>query len=256
MRSIIAAVAGAASVLLAACATPSAAVSQPTLEGTAWTLKSLGGAPAAGTAPTLRFEGGRASGSDGCNRYTMPVGIKGFAIEFGPRGASTQMACPEATMRQAQQFAAALAAARTYKMGPEELQLVDAAGKEVAVFTWQTQALAGTRWKANNINNGRGAVVSVVKDSTVTLAFSNDGRVSGSAGCNQFNATYTQTRDQITIAPPATTRKMCPDAAVMEQEAAFVKALASAGTARVEGNRLELRTADGALAAGFVRDGN
>jgi heat shock protein HslJ len=255
MRSIITALASAAAVILSACAGPSLAVSQPTLEGTAWTLKSITGVPVTGSAPTLRFEGGRASGSDGCNRYTTPVSIKGFAIEFGPRGAATQMACPEETMRQAQQFAAALTAARTYKMGAQELLLIDSNGQAVAAFAWQTQSLAGTRWKATSINNGRGAVVSLVKDSRLTLAFSSDGRVSGSAGCNQFNATYTQTREKITIAPPATTRKMCPDAAVMEQEAAFVKALASAATARWEGERLELRTADGALAALFVRDG-
>jgi len=41
---------------------------------------------------------------------------------------------------------------------------------------------------------------------------------------------------------------------VMEQEAAFLKALESVATARVEADRLELRTADGALAAMFTRE--
>lgn len=243
--------------LLASCSTPpAAAVSQPVLEGLAFTATSVRGAPLTGTAPTLRFEGGRASGSDGCNRYSVPVSIRGSAIEFGPRGASTQMACAPDVMERAQQFNAALAAARSYKRGTDDLQLLDAGGTAVATFAVQSQALAGTRWQATGINNGRGALVSLVKDSRVTLAFSGDGKVSGTAGCNNFNGSYTQVRDKVTFAPPATTRKMCPDAAVMEQESAFVQALAGASTARIEGSRLELRKADGALAATFTRDGS
>jgi heat shock protein HslJ len=41
----------------------------------------------------------------------------------------------------------------------------------------------------------------------------------------------------------------------MEQEAAFLKALESVATSRVEADKLELRTADGALAAMFERAG-
>jgi heat shock protein HslJ len=48
---------------------------------------------------------------------------------------------------------------------------------------------------------------------------------------------------------------MCPGEALMAQEQAFLKALASVATARVEGQRLELRTASGSLAATLQRDG-
>jgi hypothetical protein len=40
----------------------------------------------------------------------------------------------------------------------------------------------------------------------------------------------------------------------MEQEAAYLAALQTVSTRRIEGDRLELRTATGALAAVFVRD--
>jgi hypothetical protein len=40
----------------------------------------------------------------------------------------------------------------------------------------------------------------------------------------------------------------------MEQEHAFFKALETAATARIEGNQLELRTADGALALSLERN--
>jgi len=58
----------------------------------------------------------------------------------------------------------------------------------------------------------------------------------------------------LTFASAATTRRMCAEAGVMEQEQAFLKALESAATARMEGNELELRTADGALALSLVRN--
>jgi heat shock protein HslJ len=78
--------------------------------------------------------------------------------------------------------------------------------------------------------------------------------VTGSAGCNNYTSTYTQDGDKLTFAPAAATRQMCVAAGVMEQEHAFFKALESAVTARMEGNQLELRTADGALALSLVRN--
>ena len=58
--------------------------------------------------------------------------------------------------------------------------------------------------------------------------------------------------EKITIGPLASTMKFCNDPeGVMDQEAQYLAALQSAATYRIEGNRLELRTADGALAADF-----
>ena len=59
---------------------------------------------------------------------------------------------------------------------------------------------------------------------------------------------------QLRFQAPAVTRMMCPSDALMEQEQAFLKALSTVASARHEGNRLELRTADGALAVTLVRE--
>ena len=64
---------------------------------------------------------------------------------------------------------------------------------------------------------------------------------------------YTLDGQNITIQPAATTRKMCPGEGVMEQETLFLTALTTAATWSISGNELELRTADGALVAHFVR---
>jgi heat shock protein HslJ len=256
MRRLLAA-AVSMGVLVACSSMTSIAATTPALDGTAWTLKGLTGRTLITPTPTLRFDGGRAAGSDSCNRYTVSVSVKGAGIEFGQRGASTQMACAQDVMNQADAFVAALQAARSYRLAGSELQLLDAAGAPLAVFVAQSQALAGTAWRAVNINNGRGAVVSLVNGTTVTLAFGTDGRISGSAGCNRFTGSYAQDGRKLSLGAPASTRMACPEpAGVMEQEAAFLKALTTVATARVEGERLEMRTADGALAAMFTRAAN
>ena len=118
-----------------------------------------------------------------------------------------------------------------------------------AVFMAQDQSLAGTAWEVTGFNNGRQAVVSVLAGTSLTATFGEDGRVAGSAGCNQYNASFTTDGDKITIGPAASTRRFCAEpAGVMEQEAQFLAALQTAATYTPRGDMLELRTADGALA--------
>jgi heat shock protein HslJ len=244
----------AACLLLCGCA-GMAAGDAPALDGTAWVLASIGGAPVAGEgAATARFEGGRVQGSDGCNRYTAPYERDGASLKIGARGASTMMACPPERMKQAEAFMAALTGARRYRVEGGRLHLLGADGAVLASFDAQPRSLAGTSWKVTGFNNGRLAVVSTLPGTELTLAFSNDGRYSGSAGCNTFNGEFTAQGAKVGFGPAAATRRMCPQpAGVMEQEQQYLKALQSAATAGFEGERLELRTTDGALAATLAR---
>lgn len=67
--------------------------------------------------------------------------------------------------------------------------MLGADGQALAAFHAQSTELAGTSWTATAINNGKEAVASVVKDSTVTLEFVADGkadlRVRSSTGDGQ-----------------------------------------------------------------------
>jgi heat shock protein HslJ len=247
----------AASLLIAACTAMSPAGSPPALNGTAWVLSSLPGhALRPDVTATARFEAGRVQGTDGCNRYTAPYTASGSTVEVGPRGASTQMACPPEVMKQAEAFVGALSRARTYRVVDGQLQLQAADGTVVATFTAQSQSLAGTSWRVTGYNNGKQAVVSVLSGTTLTMAFSGDGKVSGSAGCNRFTAGYTADGQKLTFTPAAATRMMCAAAGVMEQEQQFLKALETVATAQFEGDRLELRTTTGALAMTLTREGS
>jgi heat shock protein HslJ len=236
--------------LLTSCAAMSSTSERPELNGTAWVLSALPGQSLlAETTPTLRFEGGRVSGTDGCNRYSAPYTATGATLAVGPKGASTQMACPPAVMTQAQVFMNALMQARSYRVTAGELELLAADGAALATFAAQSQSLAGTSWHVTGYNNGKQAVVSVLTGTSLTLAFTGDGKVTGSAGCNRYTATYVSEGQKLTFGPAAATRKMCPQPdGVMEQEQQFLQALETVATARFEGDRLELRTAGGQLA--------
>lgn len=232
--------------LLAACVPASP---QPSVDGTAWILATLGGqALTANTTVTLSFENGKASGSDGCNRYGASFTVTGDKLTFGKDMMSTMMACPEPVMKQATAFTKALQSTATYKSDGKQLTLLDGSGKTLATFTAQSTTLGGTTWNVTGINNGKQAVVSVLAGSKLTAEFGTDGKLTGSAGCNNYNTTYGTTGKTIKIGPAATTRKLCADpAGVMEQEAQFVKALQDATVYSMEGNKLELRNASGAL---------
>jgi heat shock protein HslJ len=98
-------------------------------------------------------------------------------------------------------------------------------------------------------NNGKQAVVGILAGSELTLAFAADGKLAGAAGCNNYTASFTTSGERIEIGQAAATRKVCSQPeGIMEQEDRFLNALASAATWRLDGDRLELRTAAGALA--------
>ena len=243
------------SCLLGACAgmSPSAAV--PKLDGTAWVLVSLADRAVLPDAkPTAQFTAGRVQGTDGCNRYFSTYTQTEAAIQVGERGGMSMMACPPAVMQQAEAFMESLTSARSVRLVEGQLELLGAADVVLATFAEQSRSLAGTSWSVTVFNNGRQAAVSPLAGTDLSLAFSGDGRVSGSAGCNTFNGSFTSDGVMLSIGSLATTRRMCAaPAGVMEQEQQFLQALQSAATANFESDRLDLRTADDAIAVMLVR---
>lgn len=241
--------------LLSACSSVTPAADVPPLDGTAWVLASVPGHELVpGSIVTLRFDAGRATGVDGCNRYVTTYSTDGSRLQVLGNGAVTQMACPRPVMLQAVVFMKALADAQSYRIEGGQLQLLGAQGEVLATFAPQSQDVAGTSWQVTGYNNGKAAVVGVLEGTRVTTAFAADGKVSGSAGCNNYMGTYAQSGPSLKFGPTATTRKTCarPEG-VMDQEQRFLKSLESVATGRQEGDRLELRTADGALAVSLAR---
>ncbi len=226
------------------------------LTGTVWAVTELNGQPlVAGTGISAQFTAdGKLGGSAGCNRYLGSYTVSGNEITFSAPMGSTMMMCEQAVMDQEAAYLKALGEAKTFAVQGEKLTLKGGDDTVLAVFQAQSQDLAGSSWEATAFNNGNQAVIGVLEGTTLTLEFDKEGNLSGSAGCNNFTGTYQLDGNQLTVGPLASTMMMCEDPqGVMEQEAQYLAALQSAGTYLIEGDVLELRTKDDALAAMFNR---
>ena len=203
---------------------------------------------------TAQFEAGEVAGSAGCNRYFGSYEVDGDKLSIGPL-ASTLMYChPDGVTDQEMAYLAALGSAASYMVEGDRLEIADSAGQTVLVFGVREPApLTGTTWQMMSDNNGREAVVSPLRGTEITALFGEDGNLSGSAGCNQYTASYQVDDDQITIGPSAVTRMMCAEPeGIMEQESAYLAALGSAATYKIEGDQLELMGAEGKRAVSYV----
>lgn len=99
-------------------------------------------------------------------------------------------------------------------------------------------SLDGTAW----VLNGNDAVI---------LQFE-QGRVSGSDGCNRFNGPYLSRGTSLTIGPPLAATKMACAPLLLQQAARFNQALAATRFFRREGAQLRLLAADGSVRATLV----
>ena len=227
------------------------------LIGTSWTLVSLGEREVPdGPAVTLRFETEvKLGGFDGCNAYTGAFSVDGSTLNIPGEMAATRAACPEPIAGQARAYVEALARAASFAIEGDRLQLRDDSGRAIAAFKAASLTLAGTAWEVVGYNNGKQAVTSVLRGTNITARFEEDGRVTGSAGCNRYFTSWETAAESISIGMPATTRMACaePDG-IMEQEARYLEALHTAASFRFDGDRLVLRTAEGAIAVTLARD--
>jgi heat shock protein HslJ len=98
------------------------------------------------------------------------------------------------------------------------------------------KGLAGTSWQLLQLGpNG------ALSENLPTLAFSTDGKVSGSGGCNTFTGTVTISGKTIKFGALAATKKACSDE-VNAQEAAYFNALEQAHTFEMRATSLLINT--------------
>ena len=95
--------------------------------------------------------------------------------------------------------------------------------------------LQDTRWVLVTLEGE-----SPLPDRAPSAEFAED-QVSGSTGCNTYFSTYEVDGDELTIGTVAVTEMWCMEPeGVMDQEQAFLAALASVTSYRLAGERLEL----------------
>jgi heat shock protein HslJ len=219
-----------------------AAPMTPAIENIEWQRVTAEG-PA--STATLRFEGGRVHGFSGCNRFVGGYVLDGDRIRLDSL-AGTMMACEPAVMAAESAFLAALGGAQRVSVDAGRLTLAgaDDASPPLVFEPAPPPRLDGVNWEVTGFNNGRQAVVGVLADTTLQLAF-DEQAVYGHAGCNRFRAAYSIDGNTISIEPPAATRMFCGGEGVMEQEQQFLAALASATTWSIERGMLDMHRGDG-----------
>jgi heat shock protein HslJ len=99
----------------------------------------------------------------------------------------------------------------------------------------ESPSLEGTRWMLVTLGGE-----ALLPDTAPSAEFSAD-QISGSAGCNTYFGTYEVSGSELGIGDVANTEMWCMEpAGLMDQEQAFLAALASVASYRMAGERLEL----------------
>ncbi len=226
------------------------------LVGTRWkatAYNSGGGAMAGvmdGTTITAVFdEEGKLSGSAGCNDYSSDYTMDGDSLTIGETAKTAQACLDEKVMTQEESYAAALHDIAAYSINNNTLNLHTADGTIAVSYTAvEHTQLAGSEWTIHAYNDGKGGVTTVIADTEITMAFDDDGNVSGSAGCNLYNGRYEAGNEVLSFGTIQSTKKMCIEPEVMEQEAAFLAALATVNSYHIDGDQITMRDGHGSIA--------
>ncbi len=114
-------------------------------------------------------------------------------------------------------------------------------------------ALEGVEWEVSEIDDGKGSIGKPVKRSDAEPLLSRRRRGGGQQRLQPVQGAYTRDGERLTIGQAAATRRACPGIGIMEQEQAFLSALATTATWTLRGEALDLMTADGKRAVTAVR---
>jgi heat shock protein HslJ len=224
------------------------------LAGTSWTLTSLideGGSMApivTGTTVTAIFDAGgiRVSGLAGCNHYSADYTRNGADITI-KSAVRTDMYCgePEGLMDQEDRYLSLLTDVSSYWVEGDRLILSDKEGADLLVLDRAAEVpdlpLVGTDWVLDSYSTGRDAISSVITGTTITAKFTDDSKITGSAGCNHYGGEYLLDGANLSVSSLFSTLMYCGEPeGVMEQEARYLGLFDSVTGYRIDGDRLDL----------------
>ncbi len=234
------------------------------LEGTLWNLVSVGSidtpsAPLADSNFTATFArqptapSGLVFGETGCNNYnaTYVANLNEIKVNLPSKSLAD---CGDGFNEAEQQFFLGLNAATEYRILGSTLQVVYDDGNQALSFVAAPPVvdeardltpLNSTFWYLTSLNGA-----DVVAGTEVTAQFSINedgvtGVISGSGGCNGYNATI---GENFVVAPFATTQIACSvPPGIDAQEQAYFAALQASFDYSIAGDQLLLANADGIL---------
>ncbi len=227
-----------------------------TLTGQVWTWQSLTGDESLDVPDPELYSIAFTEGGEYRIRADCNTGGGSYSVEEGKLtvspGPMTRAAC--GPMSMGDMFVRLLGQTESFALEPGLLTVDVGEGRSMTFAPLPadaahggTEVLAGSEWMVTRYNTGLQSVSSIVGGVELTVAFGEEGTVSGSAGCNSFTGSFAVDGSSVEIGPLAATAKMCIDEAVMEQEGRFLAALNAATTYTILGSQLELRDDAGAL---------
>lgn len=206
-----------------------------------WQLVTFGGTPVPGgiVATAIFGEDGSLTGSGGCNTFSGTYTVDGASLSVGPL-AATRMAC-EATGEIEPAYLDMLQTATGWSVDGGTLTIDSTFPLVFSNGTAPEGSLTGQAWYLATMD---GAAVDPSLGTSAT--FAEDGTVSGSGGCNQYNAGYAADGTSISIGPIAATRMAC-EPAVSTAENEFFTAMEAAVGYVVSGDTLVISMGDGSV---------
>ena len=224
------------------------------LEGNRWQLSSIYEADGI-TSKMLdeniffTIENGEATGSTGCNELRGSITLGGDELAFDGTAVTERACLDEDVMAREQQFIRVLNQTVRYGINRETLTLEDGDGNPLATFVLRNEEdgmdstieLDGTSWQLVSIGTAEMAMNGIGSDITAEFV---DGGLAGSAGCNRYTTSYTVDGNQLTLAPVATTRRMCDEITGVDENA-FLTALREVTQFTATAETLVLESADG-----------
>jgi len=195
---------------------------------------------------TLELDGDHVGGTSGCNHYGGEMEVDGDTVSFGALG-GTEMACmPASVMDLEQRYLSAMAAVDTAAHDGDALRLT---GPGVTL-TYETVPpvpradLVGTSWRLESLVEGD--AVSSVASEPATLLLSEDGNVTGSTGCRDFQAGWERAGAGVVLDTLVVDDNACPGP-LKAQDEHVLGVLGDAFTTEIEGAVLTVtgRVGDG-----------
>ena len=110
-------------------------------------------------------------------------------------------------------------------------------------------SLEGTKWVMTAYAVD-GSMQEALSTPAVEATFA-DGTVSGTGGCNQYNGSYELDGDRLSVGPSLARTMMACEQAIMDQEDAYLEALQSAASFKIDGDVLTIMDDSGATVLEF-----
>ena len=114
-------------------------------------------------------------------------------------------------------------------------------------------SMTRANWTLQSYADSTRTLVTVQPGTKITAVFDSYGKVTGSAGCNQYGAAYTVRDYAISISPPVSTKILCSGNYIMQQESDYLDDLSGVAELRISESSLRLFDKSGKPVLVFVK---